>query len=98
MISDDEFTNRLSDYVDADEIDAAERARIDAHLRGCVSCRAIVRELQDVKARALALTDSAPSEDLWPGIAERIGGDSRRLQVTPSHCAPSSEARRRWPR
>jgi putative zinc finger protein len=82
MAIEDEFTGRLSDYLD-DEVDPSERARIDAHLRGCASCRTIVRELQEVRSRAVALADSGPSQDLWPGIAERIGDGSSAPHATP---------------
>jgi len=66
------WTDRLSDYLD-DDLTAGERAAADAHLRDCAACRATLDELRAVTARAQALADRAPVNDLWPGIAAAIG-------------------------
>lgn len=68
----DSFTDRLSDYLDAEDMSAAERASIDAHLATCGSCRATLAELRAVTAKAASLTDLPPAADLWSGIATRI--------------------------
>lgn len=68
------WTDRLSDYLDND-LPAGERAAVDAHLRECPACRATLDELRAVTARAHALADRAPVNDLWPGIAAAIGSD-----------------------
>jgi predicted anti-sigma-YlaC factor YlaD len=67
----DEFTNRLSEYIDG-ELEPAERVAIDAHLAGCVECRSTLDELRAVVARASSLEDSRPAGDPWAGIAARI--------------------------
>jgi hypothetical protein len=67
----DAFADRLSDYID-DEITAAERAVIDAHLATCADCGAIVQELRSVVERAASLADVPPRRDLWPGVAARL--------------------------
>jgi anti-sigma factor RsiW len=69
----DAFTNRLSDYLDDEDLSPAERAEIEGHLRGCAECRATLQELREVVQRAEALTDSAPQGDLWVGIEGRLG-------------------------
>ncbi len=58
-----EVLARLSDYLDA-ELDPSERAKVDAHLRGCDGCarfggelRATVRSLRHHLARAERLPD-----------------------------------------
>ena len=76
----DQWTDRLSDYVD-DELAGAERAALEAHLRGCAACRGLLAELRRVVARAQALEDRAPARDLWGDIARRIGG--RRARARP---------------
>src|SRR5512132_35545 len=68
------WTSRLSDYLD-DDLPAETRAAVDAHLRDCPACRATLDELRAVTARAQALADRAPVNDLWPGIAAAIGSD-----------------------
>lgn len=68
----DQWTNRLSEYVDG-ELPTAERVALEAHLAGCGACRDTVAELERVVARAQALEDRPPTTDLWPGIATRIG-------------------------
>jgi hypothetical protein len=67
----DQWTDQLSDYLD-EELAAVERQALDAHLTGCVSCRALLEELERVRARAALLPDQAPDRDLWPGIARAI--------------------------
>lgn len=73
----DQWTHRLSDYVD-DELSAAERQRLEAHLVGCTACRRTLEELRAVVARAHSLGTQAPERDLWAGVAERIGVPARR--------------------
>ena len=68
------WTSRLSEYLD-NELAAGERAALEAHLRECPACRATLDELRAVAARAHALADRAPVNDLWPGIAAAIGSE-----------------------
>ncbi|MFN2572798.1 MAG: anti-sigma factor [Gemmatimonadales bacterium] len=67
----DQWTNRLSDYLDG-ELDTNERDALEAHLATCGSCYATLAELRQVVARAKTLTDAGPETDLWPSIATRI--------------------------
>lgn len=66
-----EWTDKLSEYLD-DELTAADRAMVEAHLAGCEACTAVLADLTRVVERARRLPFPAPSVDLWPGIAERI--------------------------
>ena len=68
----DQWMNRLSEYLDGD-LTPAERAALEAHLAACGTCRGTLDELRRVVARARALDDRPPAADLWPGIAEHIG-------------------------
>lgn len=72
----DRWSDRLSEYLD-DELTAAERAELDAHLASCAECADILKDLRSVAARAAALTAVAPEADLWPGIAARLDTRSR---------------------
>jgi hypothetical protein len=66
----EEWTDELSDYLDG-ELPASERAALDAHLRGCHACAAVLEELKEVVTRAQALPSRAPQIDLWDGVAAR---------------------------
>ena len=68
----DAYTDRLSEYLDDEDLDSLDRARIEDHLETCSACRAVLAELRDVSARAGTLTDGAPAADLWPGVVARI--------------------------
>jgi anti-sigma factor ChrR (cupin superfamily) len=70
-MSHDVLHERLSEYLD-DELDAAARAEVEAHLAGCGECRADLEALAAVVARAGTLTDAPPAADLWSGIESRI--------------------------
>ena len=70
----DQWTNRLSEYLDGD-LDEAQRIELEAHLGACEACAATLAELRRVVGRARALDDQPPppARDLWSGIATRIG-------------------------
>jgi anti-sigma factor RsiW len=68
----DQWTDRLSEYLDG-ELDDAERVALEAHLATCADCSALLTDLRRVVARAQALDDRPPARDLWSGIADRIG-------------------------
>jgi anti-sigma factor RsiW len=67
----DQWTNRLSEYIDG-ELDNAERTALEAHLATCGSCYATLAELRQVVARAQSLEDTTPAADLWPDIRARL--------------------------
>ena len=82
-MSDDEFTDRLSEYIDG-ELTPAEHLDFERHLVICARCRTTLDELQAVVAQAAALTDTRPGAALWPGIAARIGeGRAAGLNASP---------------
>ena len=71
MPTHDDLNERLSEYLD-NELDAAERAAVEAHLADCGDCRADLEALAAVVARAGTLADTAPEQNLWPGVEARI--------------------------
>jgi anti-sigma factor RsiW len=85
----DAFTSQLSEYID-DELSAPERQSVEAHLAQCDACRATLGELRRVVAQAPNLTDSAPVNDLWPGIDSRIRAGSTTARVSPFRRAISA--------
>jgi hypothetical protein len=48
------------------------RARVTQHLRECVRCASLARDLENIQKEATALPDLAPARDLWAGIESRI--------------------------
>ena len=81
MTMHDEWTDQLSDYLDG-ELQAAEHAAVEAHLRGCPLCSAVLNDLNRVVARAGSVEARIPEADLWTGIAGRMG-DARQAAVSP---------------
>ena len=67
----DQWTDRLSEYLDGD-LASSERTALEAHLATCAACRGAVAELRQVVARAKSLEDRAPNAELWPGIHARL--------------------------
>jgi hypothetical protein len=86
----DQWTDRLSEYLD-DELPPAEREALEAHLRHCVACGAVLADLKRIVGRARGLEDRLPERELWPGIAAQIGAG-------PADVVPldAERRRRRW--
>lgn len=85
------WTDRLSEYVD-DELDAAERGALEAHLAECDECTRVLADLQAVVAAARSLPDRAPARNLWAGIEAQI----KPAKVTPIRSRRSDWASRRF--
>ena len=60
MTMHEEWTDRLSDYLDG-ELPADEQRAVEAHLRDCAPCAAVLNDLKRVVARAQAAGGGAPS-------------------------------------
>jgi hypothetical protein len=73
----DAWAARLSDHVDG-ELDAGERAALEAHLAGCASCRALLGDLRRLVVAARALPAREPERDLWPAIERELSRAPRR--------------------
>jgi hypothetical protein len=68
----DRWTEQLSDYLDG-ELTAAEVRALESHLETCEECHRVLGQLRRVKNEARALADPPVPDDLWAGIASRIG-------------------------
>jgi anti-sigma factor RsiW len=68
----DQWTERLSEYLDGD-LAEGERVALEAHLATCQACTDTLAGLRRVVMRARALEDQPPAKDLWAGVASRIG-------------------------
>ncbi len=61
----------LSAWFEGDLADAERRA-VDGHLRECLRCASLVRDIESISREAAKLPAMAPSRDLWAGIAAGI--------------------------
>lgn len=86
---------RLSEYLDG-ELSGGEAEAAERHLSACAACRAVLEELDAVRARGRSLADRLPERDLWPGIRDGLGQatviDLAEHLTTPG---PRSESARR---
>ena len=91
----DQWTDRLSDYLD-DDLPADERRSLEAHLTECRDCADTMRELRAVVARAASLRSTGPATDLWPGIEARVApprSAAFRIAVPFAHAVGGSRSR-----
>jgi Putative zinc-finger len=65
------FDTALPDYLEG-TLDGSLRASVERHLRECVRCAGLVRDLENIRDDAASLPDLVPSRDLWAGIEARI--------------------------
>jgi negative regulator of sigma E activity len=87
----DEWTEKLSDYLDG-ELSAAEHEAVASHLHRCAECARVFEDLRRVVARAASIQPRPPAIDLWAGIADRIERPAGAGGVTPF---PAESRRRR---
>jgi hypothetical protein len=80
------FEAALPDYLDGT---LADDGAARAHIVSCESCRALVRDMERIRARAATLPTLQPSRDLWAGIEARI-------QSMPQDATPSRPRAIRW--
>jgi len=74
----------LSAYLDGD-LEAHEARAVADHLAACAECRAVVADLERLRAEARAWANdvaSPPAADLWPGIAARLSPSEAQAGVT----------------
>ncbi len=77
------FDAALPDYLEG-TMDVSVRASVEQHLRECVRCTSLVRDLENITKEAALLPDLAPSRDLWAGIESRIAAPVIALGATPA--------------
>lgn len=80
------IVDQLSEYIDG-ELDSRTHAEVERHLAACADCRTVAMELRAVAGRAGSLVDAPPQQDLWDGVAARIGARAAG-RVTPFEARP----------
>ena len=76
------FDAELPDYLEG-TLDDSMRAPVEMHLRECVRCAGLVRDLENIQRDASALPDLVPTRDLWEGIEARIAAPVIPLAARP---------------
>lgn len=71
MTMHEDWTDRLSDYLDGELSDAEQRA-VAAHIADCDSCARTLEELRHVVTVARTAAPVDPPADLWSQISARI--------------------------
>lgn len=84
--------NVLSAWFEGD-LDLPQRRAVDGHLRECLRCASMVRDIEVIRRDAERLPELAPSRDLWEGIADRI--ETPVIELAPRQAAPAP-TRRTW--
>jgi hypothetical protein len=79
MTRHEEWTDQLSDFLDG-ELGAGAAAALEAHLRDCPDCTAVLNDLKRIVAQARTLPPRLPQADLWDGIRDRR--PAQRVRVT----------------
>jgi anti-sigma factor RsiW len=92
-MTNDQWNDRLSEYLDG-ELTEGDRVALEAHLQTCADCRTIVTDLRRVVRRARTLKPISPPNDLWPGIAQRIGATVPAVKVV--DLSTRKRSSRRW--
>jgi anti-sigma factor RsiW len=76
------FDAALPDYLEG-TLDGSLRASVERHLRECVRCTGLVRDLESIRDQAAALPDLVLPRDLWSGIEARIAAPVIPLAARP---------------
>ncbi len=84
----DEWTDRLSEYIDGG-LDAAETAALEQHLVTCDDCTATIASLRSVVAAARSLPDRDPPAQQWVAIERRLERGRRFAFTLPQLAAAS---------
>jgi hypothetical protein len=76
------FDAALPDHLEG-TLDGSLRSAVEGHLRECVRCASLVRDLRNIESEAGRLPDMVPSRDLWEGIEARIAAPVIPLAARP---------------
>jgi Putative zinc-finger len=76
------FDAALPDYLEG-TLGGSLRTSVERHLRECVRCAGLVRDIENIRDEAASLPDLVPSRDLWGGIEARIAAPVIPLAARP---------------
>lgn len=90
----DDIQPRLSEFVDGD-LEMAARASVDAHVRDCARCAALVQDLTRIRQAARSLGPVDPPAHVWLEIAGQIHQSSPEATRVPRR-PPGPAERWQW--
>src|SRR2546423_11798475 len=76
------FDAALPDHLEG-TLEGSLRSAVEGHLRECVRCASLVRDLRNIETDAAKLPELVPSRDLWQGIETRIAAPVIPLATRP---------------
>jgi Putative zinc-finger len=76
------FDAAFSDYLEG-TLDGSTLASVEQHLRQCLRCAGLARDIENIQQEASALPDLVPAGDLWAGIEARIAAPVIPLTARP---------------
>jgi anti-sigma factor RsiW len=76
------FDAALSDYVEG-TLDDSGRASVEMHLRECVRCASLMRDIENIRRDAAKLPDLVAAPNLWEAIEARIAAPVIPLAARP---------------
>ena len=65
------FDAAFSEYLEG-TLEGKSLAQVESHLRECLRCAALLRDVESIREEASSLPDLVSSRDLWEGIDARI--------------------------
>lgn len=83
----------ISEYIDGD-LDAANKARLDAHCAQCASCKKVLEDFQTISESAKELDSYSPPESAWRKILEKMTSEEQEVHSL----APHKQSRFGFPR
>jgi anti-sigma factor RsiW len=66
------YQEAIGELVDGARMDEARRIDVEAHLRDCASCRALLADLRQIRAAAARLPMAPPPERVWAKVFAQL--------------------------
>jgi hypothetical protein len=68
----EQYQEAIGELVDGARMDEARRIEVQAHLRDCADCRALLADLREIRAAAAHLPAAPPPERVWATVAAQL--------------------------
>ncbi len=68
----EQYEEAIGELVDGARMDEARRIEVEAHLRDCPSCRALLGDLRQIRVAAARLPATEPPKQVWEKVAAHL--------------------------